>query len=72
MHYHNRYNSPPEPINIFNVLLHAKQQQEEHMSGVNNIIDDASLFEEPDEIRARQHMRDQTFLELNKISERDV
>lgn len=42
------------------------------MSGVNNIIDDASLFEEPDEIRARQHMRDQTFLELNKISERDV
>ena len=59
-------------MNIFDVLFTQNKQQEEHMSGVNNIIDDASLFEEADEIRVQQHMRDQTFLELNKISEHDV
>jgi hypothetical protein len=42
------------------------------MSGVNNIIDEASLFEEADEIVKQQQMREEVFLELNKISEHDV
>ena len=48
------------------------KSQEEHMKGVESIIDEASLFEDAEEVKVQQAMRYQTFIELNKISEHDV
>lgn len=50
----------------------ALKSQEEHMKGVESIIDEASLFEDADAVKVQQAMRHQTFIELNKISEHDV
>ena len=42
------------------------------MKGVESIIDEASLFEDAEEVKVQQTMRDRTFIELNKITEHDV
>lgn len=45
--------------------------QEEHMKGVENIIKEASLFENPEEIRKQQHFRDECRKAAIRTSEHD-
>ena len=42
------------------------------MKGAEAIINEASLFENPEEVKEQQHLREETFLEANKISEHDI
>jgi hypothetical protein len=45
--------------------------QEEHMKGVENIINEASLFENPEEVRKQQHFRDECRKAAVRTSEHD-
>ena len=42
------------------------------MKGVNQIIAEACLFENPEEVKEQQHLREECLKEANKTSEHDM
>jgi hypothetical protein len=42
------------------------------LAGVDRIIDEASLWEEPEEVKEQQKLRENTFTEQIKISHHDI
>ena len=46
--------------------------QEEHIAGVKHIIDEASLFENPDEVHEQQELRKKVLMDLSKTTEHDM
>ena len=46
--------------------------QEEHAKGVKNIIEEAALFENPEEVKEQQHLREETLKAASRISEHDI
>lgn len=46
-------------------------KQEEHMAGVESIINEASLFENPDEVKTQQQFREENIKEANRMAQHD-
>lgn len=51
---------------------HSFRHQEEHMKGVDSIVNEASLFENPEEIKEQQHVRKEVEIEANRVLEHDM
>lgn len=47
-------------------------KQEEHMDGVERIINEAYLFENPDEVKAQQQLRQENIKEANRMAQHDL
>jgi hypothetical protein len=47
-------------------------KQEEHMAGVKSIINEASIFENPDEVKAQQILREEVLKEAIKTTQHDL
>lgn len=59
------------PIQTILQIIYHCDVQEEHMKGVENIINEASLFENPEEVRRQQHFRDECRKAAMRTSEQD-
>ena len=42
------------------------------MKGVDSIVNEASLFENPEEIKEQQHVRKEVEIEANRVLEHDM
>ncbi len=62
--------NPKSNHSIYNHVCCA--MQEEHMKGVENIIMEASLFENPEEVRKQQHFRDECRKAAVRTTEHDL
>ncbi|EED86256.1 predicted protein [Thalassiosira pseudonana CCMP1335] len=51
---------------------HDLEDVEEHMAGVKSIINEASIFENPDEVKAQQILREEVLKEAIKTTQHDL
>ncbi|KAL3787555.1 hypothetical protein ACHAWO_006412 [Cyclotella atomus] len=51
---------------------HDLEDVEEHMAGVERIINEAYLFENPDEVKEQQQFRQENIKEANRMAQHDL